>query len=206
MLAAGIAATGSVARAAEPARIVRPDWAQRPSGEDLARYYPERAQRLEAEGRVVMQCRVQASGDLTACEVVSETPPGMGFGEATLKLAPLFRMKPATRDGVPVDGALIRMPIVYKLPGNPPPAPSPKAGPVEADAAARAAAGAVRSLRRPGVTGEELEALRQRTPKLHLGGMTGPWAWLTLGALALAGALAGLGLIVRRERGRPTDV
>ena len=72
-----------LAAAAEPARaepgaapvITRPTWDRLPTGDDLARYYPERAQRLEVEGRVVMVCRVKATGDLVACEVVSETPP-----------------------------------------------------------------------------------------------------------------------------------
>ena len=34
--------------------ITNPDWARKPSGEDIARYYPDRAQRMEVEGRVTL--------------------------------------------------------------------------------------------------------------------------------------------------------
>ena len=106
--------------------ITRPDWAGRPSGEDLARYYPERAQRLEVEGRAVILCAVKDDGFLSDCEVTDESPEGMGFGAATLKLAPHFRMKPATIDGQPVHGASVRIPVNYKLPDSS--APEPTAG------------------------------------------------------------------------------
>jgi len=99
-----------------PSIISNPDWSRRPDAGDLARFYPDRAQRLEREGRATIVCRVKANGTLEACEVVSEDPPDMGFGDATLKASRLFRMKPQTRDGAPVDGASVRIPLVWKLP------------------------------------------------------------------------------------------
>jgi len=99
------------------AKITHPDWARRPSGEDIAQYYPEKAQRLELEGRATVLCKVGVDGRLRDCEVVEESPPDAGFGEATKRLAEeTFRMTPMTRDGVPVDGASVRIPLVYKLP------------------------------------------------------------------------------------------
>jgi protein TonB len=58
---------------------------------------------------------VRADGKLESCNVTSEDPSGLGFGAAALKMASLFQMKPETRDGEPVAGASVTVPIVFKL-------------------------------------------------------------------------------------------
>jgi TonB family protein len=109
---------------ADSARITRPDWKSKPSGEDMARYFPERAQRQGVEGRATIACSVEIDGALSRCEIVSENPAGYGFGEAALKISGAFRMKPQTLDGIPVAGGEVNIPIVFKPPPEPA-APSP---------------------------------------------------------------------------------
>jgi TonB family protein len=201
---AAVAQAATGADAARPVRITRPDWDRLPSGEDLARYYPEQAQRLELEGKATILCDVETTGLLRDCEVVSEVPADGEFGAAALKLAPLFRMKPATRDGAPVGGAKIRIPILFKL-------PEPSTAETDAEAVGKAVADDLAKLRRRRLTGEDLEALRQRTPKLHLPKLTmtrleTPWLMAALGVIGLVAVLAALGWVANRERNRPPDI
>lgn len=103
----------------EPPRadvITRPDWARKPSGEDMARYYPDRAQRMEVSGRATISCTVTEQGTLENCTVVSESPADMGFGDAAIRLSRLFLMKPRTLDGSPVAGGQVTVPLVFQVP------------------------------------------------------------------------------------------
>ena len=119
LVALALWASGAPATAAKgpPSRVItRPDWAQKPSGEDMQRFYPERAQAESVSGRATIGCRVTAEGLLTACTVKREAPRGQGFGQAAIALSSIFRMKPKTVDGTPVDGGAITIPIVFGIP------------------------------------------------------------------------------------------
>lgn len=111
----------AIAAAASPAPpgwpLTNPDWVRRPTGNDMARVYPDRATAKSLNGAATISCRVLASGELTGCQVLVETPSGEKFGEAAMRLAPLFRMRPQTTDGRPVEGGTIRIPIKFNLPG-----------------------------------------------------------------------------------------
>ena len=100
----------------KPRILTNPQFDRTPNADDLAQYYPERANRLGKEGAAVIRCTVTAKGALVGCVVLSETPPAFGFGDAALKLAKLFKLKPATSDGVPVDGGVFSTRITFKLP------------------------------------------------------------------------------------------
>src|ERR1700678_1092339 len=79
-----------------PPGAAPPDWLAKPPAAAVASYYPELANDLDLGGHAQISCRVSAHGRVERCRVVSETPPGLGFGRAALRLAPLFRFRPAT--------------------------------------------------------------------------------------------------------------
>src|SRR5450432_400814 len=101
---------------ASPHVIVNPDWLRRPTGEEFASLYPKAAVDQRIEGRATMQCKVDAEGALIDCALLTEDPAGEGFGPAALAMSSLFRMRPMTRDGQPVSGGIVRIPIRFVLP------------------------------------------------------------------------------------------
>ena len=107
---------GEGTRRAPSATITRPDWARKPSGDDMARYYPDGAQRRNISGRATISCTVTAKGTLETCSVKSETPADYGFGEAAVLLSRLYRMKPRTLDGEAIDGGQVDVPLVFQVP------------------------------------------------------------------------------------------
>lgn len=62
-----------------------------------------------------MHCKVTVTGTLTDCEILEETPEGMGFGAAAVRLAPKFQMPATTADGKSVEGATADIPIRFQL-------------------------------------------------------------------------------------------
>lgn len=100
-----------------PSTLTNAQFTRRPDGNDFNRYYPERARDREVEGRTMLECLVAADGRLS-CSVISEDPPGYGFGEASIRLSRHFQVAPATRDGVPTSGGRMRVPIRWRLEGG----------------------------------------------------------------------------------------
>ena len=97
-----------------PAVLTGMVWLQRPSSQDFNRYYPPRALEREQEGRVMLDCLVDAGGRIS-CTVISEDPTGWGFGEAALRISRNFRAAAQTSDGRPTSGGRTRVPISFRL-------------------------------------------------------------------------------------------
>jgi protein TonB len=99
-----------------PSQISNPDWLRQPNGDDLVQFFPPQALEQGTSGRTVMDCVVRADGTLTDCTVTSETPSGRGFGRAALQASRLFKMRPKTVDGAPVEGAHVTVPMRWNAP------------------------------------------------------------------------------------------
>jgi TonB family protein len=118
-LAAAAAAAPSGGTPAAPTLVTMPDWASKPNGEDLAEFYPKAAAASGTPGSATISCKIDVEGALMDCAVLTETPSDQGFGAAALKMAAKFKMRPMTRDGKPVAGGTVRIPINFALPKPP---------------------------------------------------------------------------------------
>lgn len=76
---------------------------------------PEAATKGLTSGLGKARCVVAADGALTSCTALPGDPDGLGFSEAAVKLASAMKMNPWTAEGGPVDGAIVNLPIRFKL-------------------------------------------------------------------------------------------
>lgn len=102
-----------------------PDWLNKPTGAALRAVWPAEAWRRGLSGITHLSCTVTVQGLVSNCKVLDETPPGAGFGQASLLLTPNFQFTPATLAGAPVPSTVV-FPIRFALSG---PGPPPDTGP-----------------------------------------------------------------------------
>ena len=100
------------------------DFVKAPSGGEVAADYPPRAQDLGKAGRAQVICRVLPDFSL-ACPEVEEAPADFGFGEATQRVALLFRVSPMMKDGQPAVGKWLKFAINFNLAAPAAPARKP---------------------------------------------------------------------------------
>ena len=124
LLALGAVGGAWAASAQSPSVVTMPDWLIKPVPADLVAAYPADALKAHVEGMAVIGCGVAVDGKLTGCKVLKETPADAGFGTAALALSARFQMKPMSKDGHPVAGGVVRIPIRFMMPNAAPPAPS----------------------------------------------------------------------------------
>ena len=76
-------------------------------------HYPETGSTVAVNGVVDLALSVDAKGNLTNLQVLSEEPPLLGFGDAALSDFGAAKFIPAFRNGQPVD-CNVKIPIFYK--------------------------------------------------------------------------------------------
>ena len=100
--------------------IGKPQWTGLPSAKAIAGAYPAAAKTASFEvARVQMRCSVSGNGAVETCEIVSETPEGLGFGQTALSLAPYFRLSVWTDEGLPTIGGRVIIPLRFEPPKPP---------------------------------------------------------------------------------------
>lgn len=115
ILAAAALAFGGASTPPPAPMLTQVVWVAAPTGEDVAEVYPADAVMTGKSGAVLLDCRVAVEGTLEACAVEIEDPVGLEFGAAAMALAPLFKMATLTRDGAPVAGGRVRVPIMFQM-------------------------------------------------------------------------------------------
>lgn len=98
---------------ADPTRAViigEDDWIRRPLPEQIAAARPPATRE---RGEVVMNCMVTYDGGLSDCQVVAETPAGLGFGPAAVGLARAFQLNPMI-DGQSSTGGKILVAVTFR--------------------------------------------------------------------------------------------
>lgn len=96
--------------------VVDPIWTRKPTGEEIARAYPDAAMRGNLHGSVILTCTMTDTGPLADCKAEEGEAPGMGFGGAALELSKKFRARGVDKSGQPVAGRPVKLPIRFILP------------------------------------------------------------------------------------------
>jgi TonB family protein len=97
-------------------QIYEAEWLQGPDPDMGGAIYPPEAVKAGVKtGLGVVACDVTHTGTLSGCVVAREDPTGMGFGDTALAVSKIMRMNPWTKQGFPVDGARVEVPIRFNL-------------------------------------------------------------------------------------------
>lgn len=104
---AGVGGSGTGGNGAggekKPPKYLKADWIRKPTSAEWRAIWPKAAFKEKRKGRVILSCVVQSDGQTNPCNVLHESPGGVGYGGAALALSQKFRVKPVTKDGEMLD-------------------------------------------------------------------------------------------------------
>lgn len=111
-------------------RLTTPNWIVTLTPEGMTLIFPDAARKAGvASGVGVVNCLIDGRGHLAECEVRRENPAGLDFGAAAMQAAQVMVMNPWTKEGDPVEGLRITLPVRFDLAPEPAPAAPPPAKP-----------------------------------------------------------------------------
>ncbi len=88
-----------------------------PTAAELRAAFPKQALAANIQsGSASLLCDISASGQLGNCLATSETPKGLGFAEAALRLGNTIRLNPWTKLGQPLVGGKLTLPFKFDMP------------------------------------------------------------------------------------------
>ncbi len=94
--------------------IGKPKWVGLPKVNDMSAVIPAAARQAGVyKARIVLECGVVADGAVDQCQVVSQDPGGLGYGDAAVALSKFFRLAVWTEEGLPVVGGRVRIPLRF---------------------------------------------------------------------------------------------
>jgi len=96
--------------------LVRPSWIVKPTEMQMRDANPIRAQYGRVSGGAVISCFVTPRNRARNCHILSESPPGYGFGAAVIQLSVHFRIRPPERGGRPRYDVRVRIPVYFDNP------------------------------------------------------------------------------------------
>lgn len=115
----GGGATGTVVFESVPGDYDQaPRWIRPIEPSQVGSVFPTRARESGRDGTSTINCTLTVDGGFRNCRVQLEAPANMGFGAATLALAPDLNIQPAMKNGQPVESE-IRIRANFQGPGVP---------------------------------------------------------------------------------------
>ncbi|ATC34072.1 hypothetical protein CA606_18005 [Caulobacter vibrioides] len=98
-------------------------WRSKPTAQDMANFYPAKAQRAEQAGWAVLECRTATTGEMKNCQLLGEGPVGFDFGAAGLRLSSKFKIDASKTDPTLLESGVVTIPIFMVTPTGAPPPP-----------------------------------------------------------------------------------
>ena len=87
---------------------------------EILPFVPPAARAARRTGRAAVSCVIRADNRMEACRIVEELPPGLGFGDAAIRVATThFRFRPpTTASGRVVEGARVTIGVTFGRQGR----------------------------------------------------------------------------------------